>query len=182
MCNKYYQTGYRGFVKGTPTKVPRFDDSQLVHNTDCHAPGATVATFCGESTLDDLARELGYDPMDFRIKNASKEGDSNVDDDVYTRIGIVEMLETVKASDEYNRPIKKSENGWPVGRGVGIGWWPCGIEISSARVMVNHDGGVDVATGAVDLHGVRTGTAQVAAETKFECRGTGIFPSNTMQR
>jgi len=129
------------------------------------APGATVATFCGESTLDDLARELGYDPMDFRIKNASKEGDSNVDDDVYTRIGIVEMLETVKVSDEYNRPIKKSDNGWPVGRGVGIGWWPCGIEISSARVMVNHDGGVDVATGAVDLHGVRTGTAQVAAET-----------------
>jgi CO/xanthine dehydrogenase Mo-binding subunit len=31
--------------------------------------------------------------------------------------------------------------------------------------MVNHDGGVDVAIGAVDLHGVRTGSAQVAAET-----------------
>jgi xanthine dehydrogenase molybdenum-binding subunit len=115
--------------------------------------------------MDELARELGYDQMDFRIKNAAKEGDTNVDDEVYTRIGIVEMLEAVKASDEYNRPIKKSANGWPVGRGVGIGWWPCGIEISSARVMVNHDGGVDVAIGAVDLHGVRTGSAQVAAET-----------------
>ena len=128
------------------------------------APGATVATFCGESTMDELARELNLDPMDFRIKNASKEGDSNIDDDVYTRIGIVEMLEAVKASDEYNRPLKKGKNGWPVGRGVGIGWWPCGIEISSARIMVNHDGAVDVATGAVDLHGVRTGTAQVVAE------------------
>ena len=129
------------------------------------APGATVATFCGESTLDELASAIGYDPMDFRIKNASKTGDSNVDDEEYTRIGIVEMLEQVKKSDEYNRPIKQSENDWPVGRGVGIGWWPCGIEISSARVMVNHDGGVDVSIGAVDLHGIRTGTAQVAAET-----------------
>ncbi len=129
------------------------------------APGATVATFCGESTLDDLAREIGMDAIDFRIKNASKTGDSNIDDEVYNRIGIVEMLEAVKASDEYTRPVKPSENGWPVGRGVGIGWWPCGLEISSARVMVNHDGGVDVAIGAVDLHGIRTGTAQVAAET-----------------
>ena len=129
------------------------------------APGATVATFCGESTLDELASAIGYDPMDFRIKNASKTGDSNVDDEEYTRIGIVEMLEQVKKSDEYNRPLKPSKNGWPVGRGVGIGWWPCGIEISSARVMVNHDGGVDVSIGAVDLHGIRTGTAQVAAET-----------------
>ena len=129
------------------------------------APGATVATFCGESTLDELASAIGYDPMDFRIKNASKTGDSNIDDEEYTRIGIVEMLEQVKISGEYNRPIKPSKNGWPVGRGVGIGWWPCGIEISSARVMVNHDGGVDVSIGAVDLHGIRTGTAQVAAET-----------------
>ena len=129
------------------------------------APGATVATFCCESTLDDLAREIGMDPIEFRIKNASKTGDSNVDDDVYTRIGIVEMLEAVRKSDEYTRPVKASANGWPVGRGIGIGWWPCGIEISSARIMINHDGGVDVAIGAVDLHGVRTGTTQVAAET-----------------
>jgi len=129
------------------------------------APGATVATFCGESTIDDLAREIGVDPMDFRIKNAAKTGDSNVDDEVYSRIGIVEMLEAVKASDEYNKPLPVSANGFPVGRGVGIGWWPCGVEISSARVSVQHDGGVDVTIGAVDLHGVRTGSAQVAAET-----------------
>lgn len=135
------------------------------------APGATVATFCGESTMDELARAIGMNEMDFRIKNSAKTGDSNVDDDVYTRIGIVDMLEAVKSSDAYTRPIKQSENGWPTGRGVGIGWWPCGIEISSARIMVNHDGGVDVAIGAVDLHGVRTGTAQVAAET------LGIEPS-----
>ena len=129
------------------------------------APGATVATFCGESTMDELARAIDMDPMDFRIKNASKTGDHNIDDEEYTRIGIVEMLEEVKASDAYIRPIKKSENGWPVGRGVGIGWWPCGIGVSSARIMINEDGGVDVALGVVDLHGIRTGTAQVAAET-----------------
>lgn len=129
------------------------------------APGTTVATFCGESTIDELARAIGMNSMDFRIKNASKTGDHNIDDAEYTRIGIVELLEEVKKSDAYNRPIQKSENGWPVGRGVGIGWWPCGVGVSSARIMINEDGGVDVALGVVDLHGIRTGTTQVAAET-----------------
>ena len=38
------------------------------------APGAPISSFGVESCLDELARELGIDPLMFREKNAAKEG------------------------------------------------------------------------------------------------------------
>ncbi len=129
------------------------------------APGATVSSFCAESVVDELARKLNIDPFDFRIMNASREGDRNVDDAEFTRLGIVEMLEAAKEHPACTGPVTASPNGWPTGRGIGIGWWPCGVEISSSRMVVQQDGSVQLTTGSVDLSGVRTGLAQIAAET-----------------
>jgi CO/xanthine dehydrogenase Mo-binding subunit len=147
----------------------RIDGYDVVTNTPrvaaYRAPGATVSSFCTEQVMDELARKLGMEPMDFRIMNASKTGDYTVDDNQYTRIGIVEMLQAAKNHPAYTRPIKKSPNGWPTGRGVGIGWWPCGVDQASSRMLVQPDGHVVLTTGSVDLSGVRTGLAQLAAET-----------------
>ena len=38
------------------------------------APGAPIAEFGVESTLDELARELGLDPLELRLRNAAREG------------------------------------------------------------------------------------------------------------
>ena len=38
------------------------------------APGAPQAVFASEQLLDDLAAKLGMDPLEFRLKNAAKEG------------------------------------------------------------------------------------------------------------
>ena len=38
------------------------------------APGAPIAAFAVESVIDELAREIGMDPLEFRLKNAAKEG------------------------------------------------------------------------------------------------------------
>ena len=146
----------------------RIDGYDVVTNTPrvaaYRAPGATVSSFCTEQVMDELARKLGIAPIDFRIMNASKTGDYTVDDNKYTRIGIVEMLEAAKAHPAYTRPIKKSKNGWPTGRGIGIGWWPCGVDQASSRMLVEPDGRVVLTTGSVDLSGVRTGLAQLTAE------------------
>ena len=40
------------------------------------APGTPAGCFAGESCLNELASQLGMDPLDLRIKNASKEGDN----------------------------------------------------------------------------------------------------------
>ena len=38
------------------------------------APGAPISAFAVESVVDELARKLGMDPIEFRLKNAAKEG------------------------------------------------------------------------------------------------------------
>ena len=164
----------------------RVDGYDVVTNTPrvaaYRAPGATVSAFCTEQVMDEIARTIGMDPLDFRIKNASKTGDRTVDDQEYTRIGIVEMLEAAKRHPAWTRPIKKSKNGWPTGRGIGIGWWPCGVDVSSSRITVQPSGHVVVTTGSVDLSGVRTGFAQIAAETLgIDATDISVDTANTDQ-
>ena len=38
------------------------------------APSAPMAAFAVESVIDELAQKIGIDPVEFRIKNAAKEG------------------------------------------------------------------------------------------------------------
>ena len=49
------------------------------------APGATHAAFACESVIDELAEKLRIDPLEFRLKNAAKEGTRRVDGPVYPR-------------------------------------------------------------------------------------------------
>ncbi|MEX0927606.1 MAG: xanthine dehydrogenase family protein molybdopterin-binding subunit [Dehalococcoidia bacterium] len=146
----------------------RIDGYDVVTNSPrvaaYRAPGATVSSFCTETVMDELARGIGMDALDFRIRNASKTGDKNTDESEFTRLGIVEMLEAAKGHPAWTAPLEPSPRGWPRGRGVGIGWWPCGVEVSSCRMMVNLDGSVELVAGSVDLSGVRTGFAQMGAE------------------
>ncbi len=51
------------------------------------APGSTNAAFASESVVDELADRLGIDPLDFRLKNAAKEGTRRADGPAYSRIG-----------------------------------------------------------------------------------------------
>ena len=164
----------------------RVDGYDVVTNTPrvaaYRAPGATVTSFCTEQILDEIARYIKMDPIEFRINNASKTGDVSVDEEVYTRLGIVEMLEVAKSHPKWTQPIKKSKNGWPTGRGIGIGWWPCGVEVSSCRIEVQPDGHVILTTGSVDLSGVRTGFAQLTAETlSVNVNEVSIRTANTDQ-
>jgi len=87
------------------------------------APGATQAAFACESVVDELASELGIDPIDFRLMNCSVEGTRRVDGPVYPRIGLKECLEAAKASEHYNTPLEPASNGFPRGRGVAAGFW-----------------------------------------------------------
>jgi CO/xanthine dehydrogenase Mo-binding subunit len=52
------------------------------------APSAPMAAFAVESVVDELAKEVGIDPVDFRIKNAAQEGTRASYGPVYGPIGI----------------------------------------------------------------------------------------------
>ncbi|MFN7932542.1 MAG: xanthine dehydrogenase family protein molybdopterin-binding subunit [Bryobacteraceae bacterium] len=124
------------------------------------APGATNAAFATETVVDEIAEKLGIDPVDIRLKNAAKEGTQRVDGPKYRRVGCVEVLEAIKASEHYNAPL----GGPNRGRGIGIGFWfNVGLP-SSCTISVNADGSVNLVEGSTDIGGTRTSIAMQAAE------------------
>src|SRR5690348_8371277 len=124
------------------------------------APGATNAAFATESVVDEIAEKLGMDPLDFRLKNAAKEGTRRADGPKYRRIGCVEVIEALKKHPHYSAPL----GGPHRGRGVAIGFWfNVGLP-SSCTISVNADGTVNLVEGSTDIGGTRTSVAMQAAE------------------
>ncbi len=125
------------------------------------APGSTHAAFACESVIDELAERLGIDALEFRLKNAAKEGTRRVDGPVYPRIGLVETLEAAKSSDHWNSPLEGPHRG----RGIACGFWfNAGLK-SSASAHVNTDGTVTLIEGSTDIGGTRASVAMQLAET-----------------
>ena len=124
-------------------------------------PGAPTAAFAVESLIDELAGELGLDPLELRLQNAVREGDVGVSGNPFPVIGAVEVLERVR-----EHPLWQGRGSLPDDEGVGLafGYWPGGNEPAAAVCRVNPDGTMTVVTSAVDMSGVNTGFAAIAAE------------------
>ena len=126
------------------------------------APGAQQGTFAIESAIDDLARELALDPLEFRLQNCAVEGDPRPNGNAWPKIGLKQCLEALQAHPAWQeRDAARAK-----GRGVGIaiGGWPGGIEPASAVCRMDADGSLTVVLGSSDLNGTNTSFAQIAAE------------------
>ncbi len=124
------------------------------------APGATNAAFASETIIDEISEKLGIDPLDFRLMNGAKEGDSRADGPVYPRIGYIETVEAAKEHPHYSAPLEGKYRG----RGVASGFWfNVGLQ-SSVCISVNPDGTVSLVEGSTDIGGTRTSIAMQAAE------------------
>jgi CO/xanthine dehydrogenase Mo-binding subunit len=124
------------------------------------APGSPISAFAVESTLDILAKKLGMDPLQLRLKNAARPGTTMIYGPKLAHGGYVETLEALINHPAYKAPLGKNQ-----GRGVASGYWFNGGGESSATVQVNEDGTVTVSTGSVDIGGSRASMALMAAET-----------------
>jgi CO/xanthine dehydrogenase Mo-binding subunit len=124
------------------------------------APGAPQSMHAMESALDDLARELGMDPIDLRLKNAAEEGTQAPYGPKFPAIGLKACLEAAKQHPNYTAPVPEG-----AGRGVAVGFWfNVGMQ-SSAEVHINENGSVTVIEGNPDIGGSRASMCQMAAET-----------------
>jgi CO/xanthine dehydrogenase Mo-binding subunit len=124
------------------------------------APGSPISAFGVESVLDVLAKKIGMDPLELRLKNAAKVGTQMVYGPKLSHGGYVETVQALLRHPAYKTPLKKNQ-----GRGVASGYWFNGGGESSATVHVNEDGTVVVATGSPDIGGSRASQALMAAET-----------------
>ncbi len=124
------------------------------------APGATQAAFAAEQVVDEIAEKLGQDPVEFRLRNAAKEGTRRADGPKFRRIGCVEVLEAVRNHPHYRAPL----DGPNRGRGIAVGFWfNVGLE-STCTLNVNSNGTVHLVEGSTDIGGTRTSIAMQAAE------------------
>jgi CO/xanthine dehydrogenase Mo-binding subunit len=125
------------------------------------APAATPSAFAVESLIDELAERLGSDPLELRLRNVMKEGDRTVSSPSFPVFGAEQCLERLRG-----HPLWARRNSLPPGEGIGaaIGWWPGGYEPASAVCRLDADGRLTIITGAIDMTGVETSFAAIAAD------------------
>ncbi|MGB9648837.1 MAG: molybdopterin cofactor-binding domain-containing protein, partial [Stellaceae bacterium] len=123
------------------------------------APGAPNSSYGVESCLDELADQLGIDPLALREKNAAKDGVKAVHGPTWQNIGYAQTVEAAK-----NHPHLKEKLGPNQGRGIASGFWfNIGGE-SSAACHINEDGTAVVVSGNPDIGGSRASIGMMAAE------------------
>ncbi|MXX76880.1 MAG: xanthine dehydrogenase family protein molybdopterin-binding subunit [Holophagales bacterium] len=126
------------------------------------APLAPQAAFVVETVLDQLARELDLDPVEFRLQNASEKGNPMASGMPWAGMGQRQVLEALRDHPAWqNREQARAE-----GRGVGIalGAWPGGTEPASAACALQTDGTLKVHISTADINGTNTSMALMAAE------------------
>lgn len=150
-----------GYYKCPNVKIDCYE--VLTHKPQAgayRAPGAPTATFAIESTIDDIARTLGRDPLEFRLQNAAETGDPMGNNDPWPHIGLKLVLERLRDHPAW----KDREVGPNEGVGIAIGGWPCGMSPAASVCRVDTDGTVRVHVGSVDISGVNSSLVLVAAE------------------
>jgi CO/xanthine dehydrogenase Mo-binding subunit len=164
-----------GFILASTYRCPNVDIrcyevlTNKVSTGAYRAPNAPQATFALESTVNELCHALGMDAVEFRLRNAFKEGDPTIDRRNWIRIGLVECLEKLQqhplwVNHEAQKEVPAELAGWKVGIGVAVGGWPGGTEPTAAACRLETDGTVTVVVGTVDLTGSDTSLALIAAE------------------
>ena len=123
------------------------------------APSAPMAAFAVESVVDEIARKIGMDPVEFRIKNAAKQGTKSSYGPVYGPIGIGPALQAAKVHPHMSAPLGPNQ-----GRGMACGFWFNFGGQTCTDINVGIDGSVTLTVGTVDVGGSRASLALCVAE------------------
>ena len=136
--------------------------------------GIPQIDFAVECMADDLALQLGMDPIDFRLKNCVQPGYK----DPHTGIpilsyGLKDCIERGRKAFDWDAKRKEyaGQTG-PIRRGIGMscflyktGVWPISLETAAARATLNQDGSVMLQMGATEIgQGADTVFSQMLAD------------------
>ena len=174
VCYVYPHATYRFSAKTFYSNIPV--------GGACRGYGSPQTAYAIECLMDDTARALGMDPLDFRLKNTGRNGDiSPLNGKPVATLGISDCLEEGRKKfrwDERKAACKAFNEeavrtGSPLRRGVGVsafsygsGTYPANVEPGSARLILNQDGTVNLMTGATEIgQGADTAFAQMVSET-----------------
>jgi xanthine dehydrogenase YagR molybdenum-binding subunit len=140
----------------------------MVANTFMRAPGEAVGSFGLESAMDELAHELGMDPIELRIRNEPEK--DPLTGLPFSQRGIVRAWRDGSTRFGWDKrratPAAQREGDWLIGMGCATGTYPYyRMPGGAARLTVTRDGRATVAIAAHEMGmGTATAQAQVAAE------------------
>lgn len=154
-------------VLSGPYRIPHVKiDVYSVHTNKTNfgayrGPGGPQSIFALESHMDIVAKKLGIDPLEFRLRNIVEEGDEAANGQILQGVGLRECLEKAAAAIEWDKPAGPNR-----GKGLSCGWWTTTGGQSGARVKLNAGGQVVVTVGTQEIGtgAIMGGVAQVVAE------------------
>ena len=132
--------------------------------------GGVQSGFAFESHMDLLARGIGMDPVEFRLKNATDPNTVTINKLVLSTNGLKECIRKAAAISDWKNKYSRRKN---VARGIGIGIAADVMgskmykahESAGSIIKVEEDGSVYLFTGAADTgQGSDTAMAQIAAQ------------------
>jgi xanthine dehydrogenase YagR molybdenum-binding subunit len=135
----------------------------IVPNTFMRAPGESVGTFALESAIDELAHELGMDPIALRIQNEPDRDPTSGLPFSTRHLADAYRLGAEQFGWARRRPAPRTTRDGRalVGYGVATAYYPANQFPSAARVTMRADGS---ATGQSSTHEMGMGTATVQAQ------------------
>jgi CO/xanthine dehydrogenase Mo-binding subunit len=163
-----------GFVAAGAYRIPNVRiDSRAVytHRTPAGAMrgfGVPQVIFAVESHMDEIARELGIDPVRFRLDNLIQPGDVHASGTVLANVEVEQAFRAVLDAMPPDNPVQRVGARPEIRRGRGYAVALKAVvtpTTSVAEVVMAADGSVSVHQNTVDMgQGSATATAQIAAE------------------
>jgi CO/xanthine dehydrogenase Mo-binding subunit len=132
------------------------------------APTAPQVCWALEQHMDELAGELGIDPVELRRRTLIEEGAEGPTRQVFEEVGIKQTLERAVEMIGYDRELPEDE-----AIGVAVGWWPSMAAPSGAYIHLNGDGSGTIVTGAQEY-----GSGAVMAMPAFVAEELGMAPDD----
>ena len=157
---------------GSMYKWPSFDIrgfEVLTHKPSVaayRAPVAPQTIFAIESQMEQIARDLRLDPVEFRMRHLIQEGDPMVNGQPWQNNGAKQVLARIGSHPHWTTRkqwVAAGKNGKRRGVGLALGGWLGGLQPTGATVRLNPDGSLAVLTGQVDIAGTNIALAQIAA-------------------
>jgi CO/xanthine dehydrogenase Mo-binding subunit len=125
------------------------------------APSAPAMAMAIETLVDELAGELGVDPIELRRRNVAPEGSPTVDGESWSPHATAEVLDALEATEAWR---SRGDVGDDEGVGVALAYWPGATNPAAAACRMSPDGSVQVMTGVADMSGVAGGFQAIVAD------------------
>jgi putative selenate reductase molybdopterin-binding subunit len=136
--------------------------------------GLPQTLFAVEAAIDELAKRLGINPLDFRRRNVVKPGDpmlspppSEYHDVMYGSYGLDQCLDLVERAMTDEAPPHDLSPEWLLGDGIAltmIDTVPPAGHLSDSKITLREDGGFELTVGTAEFgNGTSTVHRQIAA-------------------